>query len=65
MGTESGRQEATAESGVHLAHFQEMQKLALMDTINTASLDALHDEIWVSGRSILLVKAYGVIVDQD
>jgi len=42
-----------------------MQKLALMDTINTASLDALHDEIWVSGRSILLVQAYGVIVDQD
>ena len=32
---------------------------------STASMDALHDEIWVSGRSILLVKVRGVIVDQD
>ena len=38
---------------------------ALFLVFSTASMDALHDEIWVSGRSILLVKACGVIVDQD
>ena len=37
----------------------------LMALFSTASIDALHDEIWVSGRSILLVEACGVIVDQD
>ena len=32
---------------------------------STASMDALHDEIWVSGRSILLAEACVFIVDQD
>ena len=38
---------------------------SLMTSFSTAFIDALHDEIWVSGRSILLVTACGVIVDQD
>ena len=38
---------------------------SLMTSFSTASMDALHDEICVSGRVILLVKACGVIVDQD
>jgi len=38
---------------------------SLMTSFSTASMDALHDEIWVCGRFTLQVGACGDIVDQD